>query len=726
VKQATACRLVGISVIATAAMLPAPLFAAEDSSETIIVTAQRERTLTQPSSTASRLGMTLLETPATVSVITGNDVRARGDLAIVDAVSRATGVTNNGNPGNAGLSFAMRGFNGQESVMQLYDGVRLFPNNGSISFPSDPWNIERIEVLSGPASVLFGQGALGGVVNIIPRSPNTEHMEVDAEAGYGSQNSWRLAAGVGGPISQTLSFRSDVSYRQSDGFVDRGESDNLAISGALRFAPSETFTLTLRNDFGNANPSKYFGTPLVNGVLDTAIRHENYNVGDATMRYRDNRLALTATWALNDAISIANTSYWLSSNRKWRNLESYCWIAGDGNCPNGNGVGTPGHIYRADNYGIVHDVDQYGSQGHIAFDHKFGGMKNKLLIGADVSRVTLNYSHQFDSVAQQDEVPLTGFNPGLFLDTVGLLPRYHTRTTSWAIFAEDRLAVTDKLSLVGGLRHEENKVGRWNWVYNGSGTQIIGDAPALNGGSDSFKRLSSTTWRVGAVYQPSAALSLYAQYATAVDPLGTLTTFATSAAQFQLTYANGYQYEAGVKGLFMDGRGNFTLAAYRLVKQNLFTQIVPGGAIDQVGQRSSQGIEASVDFDLVGGFGLSANGTVLDANFDEFTGFKDKTPPGVPQASANLELRWTDGGRFSTGANLRYVGHRFADNANIFRVPAYTVVDLGASYAFTPNLALDVRIYNLFDKAYAFSTYGNEQWILGRPQSFDVSVRAKF
>lgn len=725
-KRQISASLTSVSIMACIAALPAPLAAQDTADKSIVVTAQRLRTLGDESATASRLGLTLLETPATVHITTGDDIRARGDLAIVDAVSRSPGITNDGNPGNAGLSFAVRGFNGQGSVLQLYDGIRLFPNNGSISFPTDPWNVERIEVLSGPASVLFGQGAIGGVVNVIPRSPNPDRFVFDAEAGYGSQDSWRIAAGVGGPISKTLSFRGDVSYRESDGFVDRGDSDTLAVSAALRFAPTADLTFTLRNDFGNTNPSQYFGTPLIAGVLDTSIRKENYNVGDATMRFRDNRLALTSQWNVSDHISIANTTYWLTSNRKWRNLEIYCWIAADGNCPNGNGSGTPGTIFRSDNIGIIHDVNQYGSQGHVAFKHALGGMANSLLVGADVSRVTLNYSHQFASLPQQDEVPLTGFNPGLFLDTVGLLPRYHTRTTSWAVFVEDRLAITDRFSLIGGLRHEENKVGRWNWVYDAAGTRIIGDSPALNNGASAFKTLSSTTWRVGAVYQPSKTLSLYAQYATAVDPLGTLTSFATSAAQFQLTYADGYQYEAGIKGLFLDGRGSFTLAAYRLVKQNLFTQTVIGGAIDQVGQRSSQGIEASVDFDLPGGFGLSANGTVLDANFDDFAGFQDKTPPGVPEASANLELRWTDGGRFSTGANLRYVGRRFTDNANAFRIPAYTVVDLGVSYAFTANLALDVRVYNLFDEDYAYSTYGNEQWILGRPQSFDVSVRARF
>ena len=715
----TLSRASSLSFIALAAVLPNTASAeSSDSDNSIIVTAQREQILTSEAATGSRLGLSVLETPATVNVVTGDDIRARGDIAIVDAVSRASGITNNGNPGNGGLTFAVRGFNGQGSVLQLYDGLRLFPNNGTITFPSDPWNVERIEVLSGPSSVLFGQGALGGVVNVIPKRPNSEGFELEGQVGYGSQNSWNVAAGAGGPLGEMFAFRVDASYRQSDGFVDRGDNNNLAISGALEFTPTDSFTVTLRNDFGNANPMRYFGTPLIDGELDTSIRRENYNIGDAVMRFRDNRTALTVDWDVSDTVSIANTAYYITSNRKWRNLETYDWV------PPAGGTG-PGPIARSDNFGIIHDADQFGSQGYVSFAQNFGGgVGNNLLIGYDLNQFKLNYSHMFASVPQQDQVALTGFNPGLFLDTVGLLPRYRTRTTTWAIYAEDQLKLSEQISIVAGIRHEENETGRFNFVYTGG--VITGETPALNGGQDAFKNLSSTTWRVGAVYQPNENLSLYAQYATAVDPLGTLTTFATSAAQFQLTYADGYQYEAGVKGLFMDGRGSFTLAAYRLVKQNLFTQNVPGGAIDQVGQRSSQGIEASIDLELPGGFGFSANGTVLDANFDEFEGFTDRTPPQVPEAAANAELRWIDGSRFSARANLRYVGRRFTDNANAFRVPSYTVVDLGASYALTQNVALDLRVYNLFGEDYAFSTYGDEQWILGRPRSFDFAVRASF
>jgi iron complex outermembrane receptor protein len=699
---------------------------AKAGSPAIIVTGQHT-TLTSETDTGSRLGLTNLETPATVSVVEGDDIRARGDVTVIDAVTRAPGVTNAGDPGNGDTALAMRGFSGQGSVLQLYDGVRLFPVAGTITFPNDPWNIERIEVLSGPASVLYGQGALGGAINVIPKQPNANRFEAEGEAGYGSQDSWHVAAGVGGPIAKTLSFRADASYRQSDGYVDRGDFDSLALSGALRFAPSDAFSLTLRDNYGDYHPMKYFGTPLINSRLDTSIRHNNYDVGDARMHWRDNRLALEASWRISDTLQFRNTAYYLTTKRLWQNLETYCWIASDGNCPNGIGFGTPGNIYRADNFGIIHDQKQWGDEATLRLSSSLGGMAtNDLVVGTDLSRVKLIYSHDFDSAYQEDEVPVNNFDPGLFLDTVGIAPRYHTRTTTYAFFAEDRLKITDKISFVGGIRYEHNKVGRWNYLYDPTGTTIIGDEPALNGGLSAYKSLHSTTWRIGAVYQPTPNTSLYAQYATAVDPLGTLTTYSTAGNQYQLTYATGNQIEVGIKQLFLDGMGSFTFAGYRIVKNNLFTQTRPNGQIDQVGQRSSQGVEASVTMNLPYGFGVNANGTVLDANFDDFTGFVDNTPPGVPEVAGNLGLSWTGMHGLQLRGDLRYVGRRFSDNANQFRVPAYTVVDLSGSYALTPNLALAVRVYNLFDEDYATTTYNDEQWILGRPRSFDVSVRASF
>ena len=686
-----------------------------DSGDGIVVLGTRETRMSQVGSTGSRLGLTVLETPASISIIDGDRMRARGDQDIQSAVTRAPGLTTSANPGNGGTALALRGFSGQGSVLQLYDGVRLFPVAGTITFPVDPWTVERIEVLNGPASVLFGQGALGGAVNVIPRGPNEKRTEIEAEAGYGSQDSLHAAAGIGGPVGEALSYRLDASYRRSEGYVDRGASKSLAVSGAIRLRPSEGLSVTLRNDYGNQRPMEYFGTPLIASRLVNANQRRNYNVADASLHYRDNRTSLTAEWAIAPGVTFSNALYRLTSKRLFRNLESYFYNP------------STGMIDRFDNLGIVHDQVQYGSQGSIKVDRPIAGMANDLVVGYDANLIKLTYSHDFGSDPQEDPVDPFVFAPGLFFDTQGIAPRFRTRTNEYAVFAEDRLALTDRLSVVGGVRHERDRVRRRNIVYAPDGS--TSEVNAFPNGQNA-KILRNTTWRVGSVFQPNPGLSLYAQFSTGVDPLGTLATFTTNGTQFAFTNATGNQVEAGVKTSLMGGRGSVTLAGYRIVKHKLVAQRTPTSPIEQIGQRSAKGFEASFQMQFSKRFGIAGNAALLDADFDNFisggTDFGGKTPSNTPETSANLSATWRPLERLRANVNFRYVGRTWSDNANTFRVPGYAVVDAGASYAVTENVAVSLRAFNLLDKDYANTTYNDEQWLLGRPRSVDVSVSAKF
>ncbi len=691
---------------------------AEPSSEDILVTGRHEADLTVPNMTASRLNLSPLETPATLSVIDGATIRARGDLTIADAESRAPGITSVGNLGNGGTALAARGFSGQGSVLQLIDGVRLFPAAGTLTFPTDPWMVERIDILNGPASVLYGQGALGGAVNVLMRKPNTKRTEIDGEIGYGSQDTFHIAAGAGGPAGERLSYRVDGSYRRSDGYVDRGQSRSYALSATLHWAPTDTLAVTVRDDYGNQNPMRYFGTPLIDGRLDDDNRRRNYNTRDGYVRFRDNRTSIQVDWTPSTALTVSNQAYRLTSKRSWLNLESYCWVATDGACPNGNGGGaaTPGSIYRTDMTGIVHDQTQWGDQGSVTVRTPIAeGLSNDFVVGFDVNLVKLTYSHNFGAKPQVSQVDPYDFDPGVIVDTQGIAPRYRTRTAEYAVFAEDRLKLGQHVSIVGGIRYERDKIQRW--TIDG-----LTAAFALD------KRLHNTTWRVGSVYQPVPTVSLYAQYATGVDPLGTLTTYSTG--QVQFSNAVGNQIELGAKAVFLDGRGTATLAAYRIVKTGLLAQLTPTSPIEQVGQRSAKGIEAAVAIDLPRGFGIDANGSVLNARFDDFVSgtanYAGNTPPDVPETMANLWLRWSATPTVQARAGLRYVGRRFSDNANAFRIPGYATVDTTLSYAVTQRIAVDLHVYNLLDAAYAINSYGVQQWVLGRPRAVDVSLRAGF
>lgn len=685
-----------------------------DGKPEIIVTGVAASALAEESATGSRLGLSPLETPASIASLAGETIAARGDLDIQTAITRATGVTSSANPGNGGTALTMRGFSGQGSVLQLVDGVRLFPVAGTITFPTDPWNVDRIEVLSGPASVLYGQGALGGAINVIPKSPNSERFEGAAELGYGSQNSWRAAAGIGGPLASTISFRLDASYRRSDGWVDRGNSDSTALSGALRFAPSDAISITLRHDYGLQHPMRYFGTPLIGGQLLDANQERNYNVADAELRYLDNRSSITADWTIAEGIRFSGVGYRLASHRLFKNLESYFWNGGTSK------------IDRFDNLGIIHDQEQLGAQASVTISRPVGGLKNDLALGFDVNKIRLTYSHDFGSAPQEDSVDPYNFAPGLFFDTQGIAPQFRTRTAEWALFAEDRLSLTDQLSLVAGVRHERDSVERRNIVTSPSGSTEVNAFP----GGQAERVFTNTTWRIGSVYRATSALSFYGQYSTGVDPLGTLTTYTPNASRFAFTNARGDQIEGGVKAALFGGRGSATLAAYRIVKKGLVAQRTPTSPIEQVGQRSAKGIEASIGVQLSPRFGFDANLSVLHARFDDFisggTSFNGNTPANTPETSANLSLYWTPIARVRGNANLRYVGRTWSDDANRFRIPGYAVVDAGISIGLSDAVTASARVYNLFDKDYATTSYNDEQWLLGRPRSFDVSLGFRF
>ncbi len=165
--------------------------------EIVIIEGQREKAdglhLKQTTTTGSRLGLTPMQTPANIEIISGQTIQERGDLTVHDAVVRASGITSNPTPGNGSTSLVSRGFAGHSSVMQLVDGTRLFIVAGTTTYPFDTWSIDHIEVLHGAASVLFGEGAIGGVVNVVPKKPEQKPIKNEARLTVGVDDNYRAA-----------------------------------------------------------------------------------------------------------------------------------------------------------------------------------------------------------------------------------------------------------------------------------------------------------------------------------------------------------------------------------------------------------------------------------------------------------------------------------------------------------------------------------------------------
>lgn len=187
--------------------------------------------------------------------------------------------------------------------------------------------------------------------------------------------------------------------------------------------------------------------------------------------------------------------------------------------------------------------------------------------------------------------------------------------------------------------------------------------------------------------------------------------------QFDLSEAR--QSEIGLKQMFWNGQGEWTLAAYHIVKKKLLSRETPTSPTVQIGQQSSDGLEATLELALGRGWQVSANAAFVRAEYDDFIeGGGDRSgnrPTNVPKRTANLWLNKALGGGVDAGIGARYVDARYADTANTAKVPGYTVVDANIAWQALPDVRLGLELNNLFDRQYATSASSDgEQWYLGR------------
>ncbi|GLK79622.1 TonB-dependent receptor [Methylopila turkensis] len=672
--------------------------------------------LTVSTGAGSRLGLTPLETPASVDVVSGDVVRDRGQSSIAEAVTQnAAGFSFIGTPGNGFGAYSSRGFTGVNSVTTLYDGVRLYPGNGTVTFPFDTWTADRIEVLRGPASVLYGEGAIGGAINVIPKKPLTDARRNEARAVVGTDGQVGLAAGSAGPINERFAYSFDVAASRGDGWMDRGDYKNLAFSGALNWRPTDELSVTLSHDGGHNQPSRYFGTPLKGaGKVEKDWIGENYNVRDGVIRFNDNITQLKAEWTPNETVALRAVGYYVTSNRLWRNAEGYAWNP------------ATGLIDRADGdwIAIKHEHEQIGARADATLRSELFGMANEATIGFDVNRFRFSRLNNspYAGPGGDTSLPPTGFDPGEYGSTSRYDREYRATTTQYSLSFDDRLKLTDQLSLVAGLRYDHPEI----------------DYRNLRTGAKANPTLDSISWRVGAVYEPVKNLAFYAQYSEAADPVNSLLSLTPAQSDFKLS--KGRQVEAGVKQSLWDERFEWTLSAFYIEKKDLLARNPNDATVtQQVGQQSSRGVEASIGMELGHGWRIDANGTILDARYDDFiegvfnpvtqktdpVSRKGNTPNAVPEKLANVWATWRFAENWKAQAGLQYVGKTYTSASNDYKRPAYALVNAGLQWKPTGYATLDVRVKNLTDKTYAYAG-GDSQWYFGAPRTAELALHLRF
>ena len=663
----------------------------------------------------SRLNLTALETPASVTTLSGTDIRLRGDVSVNSSVTRAVGVTSTYSVGGGGNTVAARGFGGS-SIAFMYDGIRNQAGLGNLGWPYDPWTIDRIEVLNGPSSVLFGIGGIGGSINIIPRRPS-RRSENTVRVAAGSYDTYRLALDSTGPIagSEKILYRVDLSKQGSDGYINNGKSQSTALSGAVDFLIAPKLKATLINDFAFIEPMNYNGLPVPNGgTPNESLLKENYGFGpDINVHFYENSSRLELTWTPNGSMTVRNISSLLRGKRLWKQGPTQLQYRTATNDVLRTGFGQ-----------FDQDQNQWNNQLEFTWRNKIAGRHNTFVAGTDgewldFTRYVTQWPGQSQIVSLVNPAPVT------YPNVAGTITQAQNNVVHrYSLFTEDRIKATERLSLVAGLRWDTQDLNRIDLV-------------TTSRAFDLDKRYNPVNWRGGVVYEVAKNLNTYAQYSAATDALSNAC-FIT-AAQMAFNASRGTQIEAGVKQSIAGGRAEWTLSGYRIVKNDL---LIPDpiviAQLIQVGQQSSTGVEATTSFDFGHGFKLAANGTVLRPRFDDFfevvSGQRisrvGNKPTNVPWQSGNILAFYSFNQSWLAQGTVRFVGDRYIDNANTLVLPSYTVVDLGVRRSLSNKIALDFRLTNVGNAFYAYNFssngLGGGNWNVGQPRSFEVSLTAGF
>ena len=652
--------------------------------------------LERQNTTASRLDISAFDLPASADSLSAATIAARGDLLVKDAVTRSTGLTDSSSPGS-GISYSARGFNGNNAIAMLENGQRLLVGSSTATYPADPWGYETIDVLRGPGSVIHGSGATGAVINAVRKAPRRA-SSLEILGGIGGGESVRAGIGATGALGEQGAFRIDAYAGRSDGFIDRGESRHGKILTSMTTTLAPGVTLYAQLDHAEQEPIRYFGTPLVNGGLAERLRDQNYNAGDAVLRFVDDKAVARLHWQAAPNLEISNELAYFTSRRDWRNIESYAYDA------------MRDVVERSDYIGIRHDQEQTANR----LEARWKTGANQVVAGWEAS--TINFRHTNNSpYGGASTVAPTGFDPGSFRDTPDpFRPNFATDTTTHAFYLENAWRVDERLLVTAGARHDRYMIDRRN---------LLADSGHFG------TTLRANSVRIGASWKLAPDTSLYGQVSTGSDPVTSLLSMTLANSRFKLTDAR--QVEAGVKQMLAGGRAEWTAALYRIRKDDIITRDPDNPVLSvQGGSQTSRGAEVSASVSLAPGWRMDANLAYTDAEFDALleagnVSRAGNRPADVPKVSSNLWLTHR-AGDWRTSAGLRYVGERFISNANTQALPAYTTLDASLGWALSRNVQLQLNVRNLTDKLYAITSYGSSQYLLGDERHAELTVHWRY
>ncbi len=638
----------------------------------------------QLSTSATKTTTPLSKTPQSISVVTAEDITSRGADSVADALGYASGVVSNyRGTSNRNDEVMARGMGGY--LPQYLDGISFASGSSgaSLSPQIDPWLLDKIELIHGPASVLYGQSAPGGLLSLTSKRPVANQSQ-KLELGYGTDNQRLAAFDLGGAATDSSSviYRLSGITRARDGQEQFVKEERYAIAPAITFLPNDQFSFTLLAnlqkdpDAGYRNFLPAEGTVLSNpnGQIprDFFVSDPNWEKA----RREQNSVGYVMEYVVNDQLTLRQNARFTRLKQQTRTVIYDSWA---------NSQQTVMNRWAQQ---FDDDVKSSGIDNQLQYQFQTAAVAHTVLAGVDYKHYQYDNKSWSDRDADND------------LDLDWTSPHYGLDTSLLTLSS-----VTNELqkrNQFGVYLQDQMSYGRWNVLLSGRHDRAKIQVDNRLKQSEIDDSASKSTGRGGLLYTFDNGLAPYISYATSFEPI---TTTDANGKLFAPTTAR--QSEIGLKYAPAHRDLQASVALYDLRQQNLVTTNPQTRVSEQTGEVGSKGLE----FESQLGLSESLRWSTSYAYTDSQTRKSDNPAEiglktqWIPRHSGASWLSYAFDSGITTGAGVRYVGSTYSRN-NQIKVPDYTLADLSISYDLAKaNSGLKgaqakLTVKNLFDHEY--------------------------
>ncbi|MCY1191867.1 Ferrichrome outer membrane transporter/phage receptor [compost metagenome] len=629
-----------------------------------------------------KVATSILNTPASVSVVTNKEMQQRSVSTTEEALQYTPGVVSDYyGSDDRNDYFLIRGF----QATTYRDGLTLSSMRG---VREDPYAYERIEILRGANSTLFGPADPGGSVNFVTKQPRFEKFG-QGYVTYGSYDHAETGIDVGDALNdeQTLAGRFTAKMQNSDREYDHSQDDNRFVMGGLTWAPTDFTSATVVLDYLKTNSSPNSGGYPLDKEYD---RSDFY--GEPGYNFHD----VERTSLSGNITHDFDNGFTLRSNLRYSELTDdfgYVYLS-----DNASRVGTtiPRYVFGTDS-----DADQLNGNLMLQYDAQFEHIDSSTLLGVEYLDSTTKQSSVYGLAPSIDIAnPVFTGVPG------GITPytRKKNDATTKAVFLQQNLSFFDRVIATAGVRNDSMDLSSKEYI-GGEQTE-----------KDNF---SETSYRAALTYIVNDEVSTYVSMVESVSP-----------PQVGVTPQTGKQYEVGIKYSPMGMDALFSAAVYDLTQENVTIAVVlPSGIIEQqtVGESRVRGLDLEAkaqvtqDISVIGAYSYMES-EVLRGSLYDGSSLKGNEFTTAPKHTASLwsyyDIPGTD---VSVGLGARYVGAYYMDAANTKKSDGTTLFDAALNYKIAKGTDLALNVSNLFDEQHVVGSGTANYYNPGREVTAKVS-----